>query len=114
MEVKDKKKRSASQTKRLAASKSSSTNSDSNTSENVPQKNKARNGVLLYHNHKGRKNPKHKGYHNYYVLRKKSGIPGSKYKYHTSENRFGCRSHQESIKEVLQGILGNRSTAIKH
>ena len=33
---------------------------------------------------------------------------------HSSDNSFGKRSGQKSIKEVLGGALGNRADVVKH
>ena len=37
-----------------------------------------------------------------------------KWKYHRSENFFGDRSKQTSVKEELGGPIGNRTDAVSH
>ena len=44
---------------------------------------------------------------------KKSGITELKYKSHILVNCFGRKSNQESTKELLWGILGNRNKYVK-
>ena len=39
-------------------------------------------------------------------------MPERKYRLHVSENYFGKRSDQKSVKEGLGEILGNRYTAV--
>ena len=81
MEVKDKIKISAAQTKILAYYNAASENSDSNTSAKVPRKRKARTGVLSDQKKQVKKTPKHKGYQSYCVMCKKAGINELKYKF---------------------------------
>ena len=90
------------------ASKAAPSDLDSNKSTKVPHNNKARRGVLLYHKHWGKETPKHRGSPHNCVLCKKYIIPEHKYKLYRSENYFGNFSNQESIKEGLEGSLGNR------
>ena len=64
MEENDNIKRVTDQIKIITTSKAYLSNSDSNTSEKVPCKNKERTGVLPACKHKGKRPPNHKGYQN--------------------------------------------------
>ena len=68
---------------------------------------------LLTANSKGGKMTKHHGAHLYCVLYKNTGMPDRKYMSHISDNCFGKRSDQHSIKYGLGGALVNRSDAVK-
>ena len=56
-------KRAVDQTKRLANSKATPVNSDSDASVNVLRKKKASTGVLMDHKQKGNNTPKHNDAH---------------------------------------------------
>ena len=80
MEAKDNRKGSASQIKRLEASKIAPTNYDRDKYAMVPLKNKSKTSVLLARRKKVKKTPKHSGTQCYCVLCKKAGMPECKWK----------------------------------
>ena len=95
------------------ASKDVPSDSESNVKTRVIHKKKSRTGVLPIRKKQGNNTPKHKGYKLYCVMCKKAGITERKYKSHILVNCYGRKSNQESTKEVLRGILGNRNKYVK-
>ena len=98
MEAKYNRKRSVDETKILSASKSNSANSGSNKSAKVTHHRKDNTGFLPDRKHQFKKNPKNKDFQYYCMLCNKAVMPERTYKSHISENCFGKRSGQESIK----------------
>ena len=114
MDVKENSKRSAYQIEKLADSKEAPESSDSDVSRRVPSKNNERTGVLPTRKQQGKKTPKHSITHSYCILFKKAGIPESKWKLHSSDNYFGKSSYQATIKDVLEGGMGNKANAVNN
>ena len=110
--VKYNRKRAATQIKRIVTAKAAS-HYDSNESIRVLCKKRYINGVTTNRKQQGGKMPKHHGAHLYCVLYKNTGMPDRKYMSHISDNCFGKRSDQHSIKDGLGGALVNRSDAVK-
>ena len=100
IKVKDNRKRAATQINRIATSKAAYY-SDSDESIRVPRKKKANTGVINNHKQEGKKTPKYHSTQRYCVLCKKAGMPEQKHMSHSSENCFGKRSNQQSIKNGL-------------
>ena len=103
MEVKYNRKMDLSYIKRLSTSKAEPVNYVSDDSTRVPRNKKASTGVLPDRKQHGKNTPKRHSAQRYCVLCKKAGITERKRKSHSSENCFGKRSYQQSIKEVLGG-----------
>ena len=114
MEVKDNRKRAASQIKSPATSNEAPISYDSDNSIRVQRKKNEGHGVLTSQTQHGKNTPKHHGAQRYYMMCKKSGMPERKWKSHSSENFFSKRSDRASIKDGLVGALGNWADAVKH
>ena len=80
----------------------------------MPRKKKTRTGVLPSRKQHKKNTPKHHGTQQYCVVWNKAWIPEQKWKYHTSENFFGKRSDQASIKSGLGVALINRDDAVNN
>ena len=91
METKDNRNISASQIKRLAASKVDPSKYDTNARPKVPHKQKTSSGVSFSRKKQANKNPKHKAFQTDCVMCKKSEMPERKYLAYM-KNCFGCRS----------------------
>ena len=66
----------------------------------VPHKKK--DSTDVYFKQKGENNPKHQGAQRYCIIFKKSGMPEHEHIPHRSEDCFGKRSDQKSIKDGLE------------
>ena len=110
IEVKDNRKMSATQIKKIASARADS-HSDSDKPISVPRNKKSRTGALS--NNTNRKAPKHCGTQCHCMLLKKAGFPERKYMLQFSEECFGKLSDQNSIRYGLGGIMGSRYEAVK-
>ena len=95
-------------------SKEAPASSNSYASIRVLRNNNESTGVLPARKQQGKKNPKHSIAHSYCILFKKAGIPESKWKLHSSDNYFGKSSYQATIKDVLEGGMGNKANAVNN
>ena len=114
MEVKDNREKAASHIKSLEISKAVPVNSDIKKFVRVLRKKKARTGVLSSRKQNGKNTPKHHGVQKYCLIFNKAGMPEIKYTSHISENCFGKRLNQQSIKDGLGGSLCNRADSVNH
>ena len=95
IEVKDNRKVAATQINNISYTISAS-HSDSDKSIRVPRKEKSRTGLL--HNNPNINSPKRHGTQSHCMLCKNSVIPEKKYMLHSSEECFGRRSRQNSVR----------------
>ena len=100
IEVKENRKRDATQINRLETSTVAS-NYNSNESVRVLCMNRLRTGVLTNCKRKGGKLPKHHGDQRYCVICKKVETPEINYMSHSSDKCFGKIYYQHSTKEGL-------------
>ena len=88
IEVKENRKRDATQINRLETSTVAS-NYNSNESVRVLCMNRLRTGVINNRKHQGGNTPKKQSAHRYYILKKKEGMPGRNYISHSTEDCLG-------------------------
>ena len=114
IEVKEDRKRSATQIKKIASARAASI-SDSDGSVRPLRNKKAIIGAGVLRSNKvpNNKAPNHHGTQRHCVLYNKSGIPEQKYMSHSAEECFGKRANQKTINDGLGGPMGSRSEAVK-
>ena len=112
IKVKDNRKRSATQIKKIASDRASYL-SDNDRFVRIPRKKKSRTGFLR--NNKGPNNraPKHNVTQRYCVLCKKAGNHEKEYMSHSDEECFGKCSNQKKIKYGLGRPMRSRSESVK-
>ena len=111
IQVKDNRKRAATQIKKVASARSASL-SESDGSVRVPRKKKAVTGVLRSNKGPNRKTPKHNVTQRYYMLCKNAGMPERKYMSHSAEDYTGTRTNQ-TIKDRIGGYMVSRYDTVK-
>ena len=110
IEVKDIRKRAATQIKKIAYARTAS-HSNSSGYVRITRNNKASTGFL--HKNPNKKASNHHGTRHHLMLSKKAGMPEKKYMSNSSEDCFGKRSDQKSIIDRLGGPMGSRSEVVK-
>ena len=112
IEVKENRKRAATQINRLATSMAAS-NYDIDESVRVPHKKRVRTGFTPSQKTQGGKMPKHNGIQLYCALCKKEVIYHQNYMLHSSKNCFGKCFDQHPIKEGMEEALDVRVNTVK-
>ena len=112
IDVKDSRKSSATQIKKIAFSIAASL-SDRNRSVRIPRKKKARTGVLRSIKGHHDKSYKHHITQRHCRLCKKSRINEQKYMPHSYKDCFGEITNQKTIEDGLGGYMGSRDEAVK-